>query len=115
MAADYESYMKSISKLVGEWGKDLEKLNKRLEDLSKERTAIAGDYDLSIDDLFKNVKKLEVPDDADASDAKLVAQLVSKKAEVLKKWITSDVIAKFDGRPKALLLDIGWHYEPLDK
>jgi hypothetical protein len=115
MAADYESYMKSISKLVGEWGKDVEKLNKRFEDLYKERTAIAGDYDLSIDDLFKEVKKLEVPDDANASDAKLVADLVSKKAETLKKWITSDVLAKLDGRPKALLLDIGWRFVPLDK
>jgi hypothetical protein len=105
MSTDRESFLKSFTKLVGSWGKDLEKISSKLKDLYKQRQAIAADFSLALDEIYRAVGQLEIPDDADDSDARLCADILSKKASVLMPLLTPEIKAKFTGRPKWLKID----------
>jgi len=105
MAADMESFFKSFLKLVASWGKDLEKISSKLEDLYKQRDRIAADYSGGLFDIYTAGGQLQGPAGAADSDARDCEGVLRKVASLLMPLLKLNIKAKFTGRPKWLKVE----------
>jgi seryl-tRNA synthetase len=108
--AKVEAFKKSAAKAADAWGKELEKISKRIDELFKLRDEIEKQTTDSIGVLQKDLLKVKVPAGADEKElAKVPAwfqDLMTKKLGVIGKGLEAYGEARFDDNPKVLLIGL---------